>query len=260
MENITHTKQPMTYESRLALVANNFTKKMGLLYIPHVALKDNREGAGVYLQEIAETINSNLPSSIPNNDCYISALRDVWRLVVARHKSRYWFSLSDCHAAAKKVGADCHRAYGRKEDVKTYGNEMSHEDKARVKGSGWTEIGARKALAETDALIASGELNRGMGLKLRRMPIVALQRMGVEVDETPPALALPKPEPKPLPPKPEAVKAEPLKPLMDMDSSALNMRLIRSGAIAPTFDPNEQEINDDLPDALQAEPSGWDSL
>jgi len=47
---------------------------------------------------------------------------------------------------------------------------------------------------------------------------------------------------------------------MDMDSSALNMRLIRSGAVAPTFDPNEQEINDDLPDALQAEPSGWDSL
>ena len=260
MENITHTKQPMSYESRLALVANNFTKKMGLLYIPHVALKDNKEGAGIYLQEIAETINSNLPSSIPNNDCYISALRDVWRLVVARHKSRYWFSLSDCHAAAKKVGADCHRAYGRKEDVKTYGNEMSHEDKARVKGEGWTEAGARKALADTDALIESGELARGMGLKLRQMPIVALQRMGVEVDETPPALALPKPEPKPMPPKPEPVKAEPLKPIMDMDSSALNMRLIRSGAVAPTFDPNEQEIHDDLPDALQDEPSGWDSL
>jgi len=56
------------------------------------------------------------------------------------------------------------------------------------------------------------------------------------------------------------VKAEPLKPIMQMDSSALNMRLIRSGAVAPTFDPNQKEINDDLPDALQAEPSGWDSL
>lgn len=263
MENITHTKQPMSYESRLALVANNFTKKMGLLYIPHVALKDNKEGAGIYLQEIAETINSNLPSSIPNNDCYISALRDVWRLVVARHKSRYWFSLSDCHAAAKKVGADCHRAYGRKEDVKTYGNEMSHEDKARTKNGQWSLDGAIAAVKMTDEAMADEErpLNRAMGLRLRSIALKAIERNGGDPSQYPaPPVTLKQPEPKPLPPKPEAVKAEPLKPLMDMDSSALNMRLIRSGAVAPTFDPNEQEINDDLPDALQAEPSGWDSL
>ena len=244
---------------REKIIADVIIKRMTTMYVRHVHLQD-AEAAGLYLSSLTDTINQRIPSGLTREHFEAVALR-VWDAITHKVKTKYWPSIADVSGVASKVAVDVSRTMKIDDKLKrTFGNEQSHEDKARVKGGGWTESGARKALAETDALIASGELARGMGLKLRRMPIVALQRMQVEVDETPPALALQKPEPKPLPPKPERVKAEPLKPIMQMDSSALNMRLIRSGAVAPTFDPNEQEINDDLPDALQAEPSGWDSL
>ena len=244
---------------REKIIADVIIKRMTTMYVRHVHLQD-AEAAGLYLSSLTDTINQRIPSGLTREHFEAVALR-VWDAITHKVKTKYWPSIADVSGVASKVAVDVSRTMKIDDKLKrTFGNEQSHEDKARVKGEGWTESGARKALAETDALIASGELARGMGLKLRRMPIVALQRMQVEVDETPPALALQKPEPKPLPPKPERVKAEPLKPIMQMDSSALNMRLIRSGAVAPTFDPNEQEINDDLPDALQAEPSGWDSL
>jgi len=255
MENEQHIDKNI----REKIIADVIIKRMTTMYVRHVHLQD-AEAAGLYLSSLTDTINQRIPSGLTPEHFEAVAVR-VWDAITHKVKTKYWPSIADVSGVAAKVAVDVSRTMKIDDKLKrTFGNEQSHEDKARVKGSGWTEIGARKALAETDALIASGELGRGMGLKLRRMPIVALQRMGLEVDETPPALALPKPEPKPLPPKPEPVKAEALKPLMEMDSSALNMRLIRSGAIAPTFDPNEQEINDDLPDALQAEPSGWDSL
>lgn len=244
---------------REQIIANVIIKRLTTMYVRHVHLQD-AEAAGLYLSSLTDTINQRIPSGLTREHFEAVAVR-VWDAITHKVKTKYWPSIADVSGVASKVAVDVSRTMKIDDKLKrTFGNEQSHEDKARVKGEGWTEAGARKALAETDALIASGELSRGMGLKLRRMPIVALQRMGVEVDETPPALALPKPEPKPLPPKPEPVKAEPLKPIMDMDSSALNMRLIRSGAVAPKFDPNEQEINDDLPDALKAEPSGWDAL
>jgi hypothetical protein len=244
---------------REKIIADVIIKRMTTMYVRHVHLQD-AEAAGLYLSSLTDTINQRIPSGLTREHFEAVAVR-VWDAITHKVKTKYWPSIADVSGVASKVAVDVSRTMKIDDKLKrTFGNEQSHEDKARVKGEGWTEAGARKALAETDALIASGELGRGMGLKLRRMPIVALQRMGLEVDETPPALALPKPEPKPLPPKPETVKAEPLKPIMQMDSSALNMRLIRSGAVAPTFDPNQKEIDDDLPDALQAEPSGWDSL
>jgi hypothetical protein len=244
---------------REKIIADVIIKRMTTMYVRHVHLQD-AEAAGLYLSSLTDTINQRIPSGLTREHFEAVAVR-VWDAITHKVKTKYWPSIADVSGVASKVAVDVSRTMKIDDKLKrTFGNEQSHEDKARVKGEGWTEAGARKALAETDALIASGELGRGMGLKLRRMPIVALQRMGVEVDETPPALALPKPEPKPLPPKPEPVKAEALKPIMQMDSSALNMRLIRSGAVAPTFDPNQKEIDDDLPDALQAEPSGWDSL
>jgi hypothetical protein len=244
---------------REKIIADVIIKRMTTMYVRHVHLQD-AEAAGLYLSSLTDTINQRIPSGLTREHFEAVAVR-VWDAITHKVKTKYWPSIADVSGVASKVAVDVSRTMKIDDKLKrTFGNEMSREDKARVKGEGWTEAGARKALAETDALIASGELGRGMGLKLRRMPIVALQRMGVEVDETPPALALPKPEPKPLPPKPEPVKAETLKPIMNMDSSALNMRLIRSGAVAPTFDPNQKEIDDDLPDALQAEPSGWDSL
>jgi len=235
MEKETHTQQVMTYESRMALVQENFTKNMALLYAPHVALKNNPEGLGLYMKEIAEAINGRLPSSIPNTECYNNALRDIWKITTSKHKSRYFFSLSDVIAATKSVANDCHRKYDDPKQVKTYSNEPSADDIGRTKGGNWTLEGAIEKLAMTDEMIADGRLPRPIGLSLRGIALSAIKRLGGDPApyETPPATKVePKTEP-PLPPRPD--------PTPDFD-------LITKGMTKPKFDdlPPDADFDDDM--------------
>jgi hypothetical protein len=235
MENETHIKQSMSYESRMALVQEHFSKKMALLYAPHVAIKDNAEGKGLYMKEIAEAINSRLPSSIPNNECYILALNNIWKGITSRHKSRYWFSLADCIAATKPIANDCHRMYDDPKKKTTFGNEQSQEDTDRTKGGNWTLEGAIKNLMTTDEMIADGRLPRNMGISFRRIPLAAINRCGGDPTpyETPPATKVtPKTEP-PLPPRPEPTP---------------DFYLIKKGMTKPKFDdlPADADFDDDM--------------
>lgn len=247
---------------REKIIADVIIKRMTTMYVRHVHLQD-AEAAGLYLSSLTDTINQRIPSGLTREHFEAVALR-VWDSITHKVKTKYWPSIADVSGVAAKVAVDVNRTMKIDDKIKqTYGNEMSHEDKARVKGDGWSLEGAVAAVKMTDEAMSDEErpLNRTMGLRLRSIALKAIERNGGDPSQYPaPPVTLKQPEPKPLPPKPEPTKAEPLKPIMEMDSSALNMRLIRSGAVAPTFDPNEQEINDDLPAALQDEPSGWDSL
>ena len=249
MEN--EIKQTMTYESRMALVSKNFVSKMSLLFQPHVRLRDNDAG-GIYLQEIAEAINSRLPSEIPNNDVYTEALREIWRGVTAKHKSSYWFSLSDVIAATNKTASKYQGKYGKKKAVSFQG--QAGENETRKKGEGWTLEGAQRELARTDAMIASGELGRNMGNILRRIPLKAIERLGGNVDIAPPPVQETPAEHLPA----DAPKPEIAKPIMAMDAGELNTRLIVDGATPPKpidkpeFDAVLDRGGDDLPD--------WNSL
>ncbi len=224
-------KDTMTYESRIALVRENFCKQMGLLYQPHTHLKEG-DGAGIYMQEVAEAINSRISADVPNNDSYKDLLRTIWRGCTSKARSRFWFNLADIISATNQANRAWEAKHGTKKAAKVFSGQAG-ADETRKKGEGWTLDGAKKALAETDRQIASGELGRGMGEILRKIPLKAIERLGGNADIAPPAK-----------------QATPAEHLPD-DSGAINMDLIKAGHTAPKFDPFDL-AHDDLPDNLKA--------
>jgi len=225
-------KDTMTYESRIALVRENFCKQMGLLYQPHTHLKEG-DGAGIYMQEVAEAINSRISADVPNNDSYKDLLRTIWRGCTSKARSRFWFNLADIISATNQANRAWEAKHGTKKAAKVFSGQAG-ADETRKKGEGWTLDGAKKALAETDRQIASGELGRGMGEILRKIPLKAIERLGGNADIAPPAK-----------------QATPKEHLPD-DSGAINMDLIKAGHTAPVFDPFDLAHDDPLPENLKA--------
>jgi len=247
------TTQKMTYESRMALVANHFVKRASSLYQAHVRLRDNEAG-GIYLQEMAEAINSRLPSEIPNDDVYIEALRDIWKLCIEKHKSSYWFDLATVIAASNKVASKYYRIYG-KQKAKVFQGQADESD-TRKKNEGWTLAGARRELEKTDAMIASGEIGRGMGEVLRRIPLKAIERLGGNADIAPPPMQATPADHLPA----DAPKPAIAKPIMEMSESELDMRLLKAGMTAPKFDNQPDDFEDALPENMQGGMPAFDSL
>lgn len=232
-------KEAMTYESRIALVRENFCKQMGLLYQPHTHLKEG-EAAAIYMQEVAEAINSRISADVPNSDSYKDILRTIWRTVTSKQKSRFWFNLADIIAAVNGANRSWEMKHGKKKMMETFGGQAKEE--VRKKGGIWTLEGAKKALAETDRQIASGELARGMGELLRRIPLKAIERLGGDADIAPPAKQETPPEHLP------------------DDSGDMNMDLIKAGHTAPVFDPFDLAHDDPLPENMQPKVPSLDSL
>ena len=224
-------KDTMTYESRIALVRENFCKQMGLLYQPHTHLKEG-DGAGIYMQEVAEAINSRISADVPNNDSYKDLLRTIWRGCTSKARSRFWFNLADIISATNQANRAWEAKHGTKKAARVFSGQAG-ADETRKKGEGWTLDGAKKALAETDRQIASGELGRGMGEILRKIPLKAIERLGGDANIAPPA------------------KQETPKEHLPDDSGKINMDLIKAGHTAPKFDPFDL-AHDDLPENLKA--------
>ena len=227
-------KDTMTYESRIALVRENFCKQMGLLYQPHTHLKEG-DGAGIYMQEVAEAINSRISADVPNNDSYKDLLRTIWRGCTSKARSRFWFNLADIISATNQANRAWEAKHGTKKTARVFSGQAG-ADETRKKGEGWTLDGAKKALAETDRQIASGELGRGMGEILRKIPLKAIERLGGDANIAPPAK-----------------QATPAEHLPD-DSGKINMDLIKAGHTAPKFDPFDlaEPLDDPLPDNMKA--------
>ena len=232
-------KEAMTYESRIALVRENFCKQMGLLYQPHTHLKEG-EAAAIYMKEVCEAINSRISADVPNNDSYKDLLRTIWRTVTSKHKSRFWFNLADIISATNGANRSWETKHGKKKMTQMFSGQAKEE--VRKKGEGWTLEGARKALAETDRQIASGELGRGMGETLRKIPLKAIARLGGDADIAPPAKQETPPEHLP------------------DDSGEINMDLIKAGHTAPVFDPFDLAHDDPLPENMRPKVPSLDSL
>ena len=147
-------------------------------------------------------------------------------------RSRFWFNLADIINATNQANRAWEAKHGTKKEARVFSGQAG-ADETRKKGEGWTLDGAKKALAETDRQIASGELGRGMGEILRKIPLKAIERLGGNADIAPPAK-----------------QATPKEHLPD-DSGAINMDLIKAGHLAPKFDPFDL-AHDDLPDNLKA--------
>jgi hypothetical protein len=263
MDNNNETKEKMTYDSRILIAAEFGSKRMAAILTPHVRLREGN-AAEIYLREMAEAINSRLPADIPNHDVYRSAVDEIWKLCIAKHTSAYWFSLGTVIQAANKVASKYQAKYGK--EAKAFGGTFEAERQAKEAEpkkpetiEGWLE-----KLKQTDDMIASGELNRGMGATLRRIPCAALARLGYEGDTSLPAMGE-----TPADHLPETVsdvtqsrqEAEPMaKPIMAMDEGELNMRLLKAGMTAPKFDNQPDDFDDALPDNMASGAPSFDSL
>jgi len=225
-------KENLQYAQRIGLVQNHFLRNLSLLYRPHNFLRDNEEAMATYMKEVCEAINSRISADVPNSESYKDILRQIWRTVTSKHKSSFYFNLADIISATVKANRNWEAKHGTKKEARVFSGQAG-ADETRKKGEGWTLDGAKKALAETDRQIASGELGRGMGEILRKIPLKAIERLGGNADIAPPAK-----------------QATPAEHLPD-DSGAINMDLIKAGHTAPKFDPFDL-AHDDLPDNLKA--------
>ena len=256
-DNVKETGRASTYEGRLNIVGETVCKQMSMMYIAHTHLR-TAEASGFFLQQSADTINRAMPTHL-NDAQFMDAMREVWRELTALHKSKYWPSIHEIGKAATKVGA----RLARREDKinKAFSGTFEAEQKAREQEKqkpetieGWLE-----KLKMTDDMIADGSLNRDMGIRLRSIPCAALKRLGYEGDTSLPEIGetpqehLPEPEPMPTPP---AIAT----PIMEQTNSQLNMRLIKSGMVAPKFDNQPEDFEDALPDNMQSDAPSFDSL
>ena len=257
METTNEPKEKMTYDSRIREAAA-LGQRCAAIFNPHVRLREGN-AAEIYLREMAEAINSRLPADIPNHDVYRAAVDEIWKLCIAKHKSSYWIDLATVIQATNKVASKYQAKYGR--EAKAFGGTFEAEQQAKEENKkpetveGWLE-----KLKETDRMIESGELNRGIGITLRKIPCAALARLKYEGDTSLQGL-----EPTPQEHLPETVSnvsqsrpapAPIAKPIMAQDSSELNMRLIRAGMTAPKFDDQPDDFDDPLPDNM----GGGDTL
>ena len=233
-------KENLQYSQRIGLVQNNFLRNLSLLYRPHNHLRDNEEAMAIYMKEVCEAINSRISADVPNSDSYKDILRTIWRTVTSKHKSSFYFNLADIISATNQANRAWEAKHGKKKMMETFGGRAKEE--VRKKGEGWTLEGAKKALAETDRQIASGELARGMGELLRRIPLKAIERLGGDADIAPPAKQETPPEHLP------------------DDSGEINMDLIKAGHTAPKFDPFDLAHDDPLPENMRPKVPSLDSL
>ena len=233
-------KENLQYAQRIGLVQNHFLRNLSLLYRPHNFLRDNEEAMATYMKEVCEAINSRISADVPNSESYKDILRTIWRTVTSKHKSSFYFNLADIISATVKANRNWEAKHGTKKASKVFGGQAG-ADETRKKGEGWTLEGARKALAETDRQIASGELGRGMGEILRKIPLKAIERLGGDTNIAPP-------------PKQETPKEH-----LPDDKGEINMDLIKAGHTAPVFDPFDL-AHDDLPDQLRPKVPSLDSL
>lgn len=229
----------MTWESRTALVRDNFLRQESLLYRPHNHLRDNEEAMAIYMKEVCEAINSRISADVPNSESYKDILRTIWRTVTSKHKSSFYFNLADIISATVKANRNWEAKSGTKKAAKAFSGSFEAEQQAREGEQKKPETveGWLAKLEETDAMIASGELGRGIGEILRRIPLRGIERLtGEKPDIAPPA------------------KQETPKEHLPDDSGKINMDLIKAGHTAPTFDEFDlaAPLDDPLPDNMKA--------
>lgn len=236
-------KENLQYAQRIGLVQNHFLRNLSLLYRPHNFLRDNEEAMATYMKEVCEAINSRISADVPNSESYKDILRQIWRTVTSKHKSSFYFNLADIISATVKANRNWEAKSGIKKTSKAFGGTFEAERQARGAEPKKPETveGWLAKLKETDRMIASGELNRGMGITLRKIPCAALARLGYEGDT-----------------RLQGMGETPKEHLPD-DSGKINMDLIKSGHTAPTFDPFDL-AHDDLPENMQPKVPSLDSL
>jgi hypothetical protein len=232
-------KENLQYPQRIGLVQNHFLRNLSLLYRPHNHLRDNEEAMATYMKEVCEAINSRISADVPNSESYKDILRTIWRTVTSKHKSSFYFNLADIISATVKANRNWEAKSGTKKTAKAFSGSFEAEQQAREGEQKKPETveGWLAKLEETDRMIASGELGRGIGEILRRIPLRGIERLtGEKPDIAPPA------------------KQETPKEHLPDDSGKINMDLIKAGHTAPVFDEFDlaAPLDDPLPDNMKA--------
>ena len=163
---------------RKSIIERTFIKKMAALYRPHKHLVE-QNAVDAFNAEAVEMLNNRLPFA-QNQEHFVDMLRKVWRKVVDSHTSTFFFNLADIGKSASAVASEHYRTHVAPFQPKAIFNDPRHQ----VRGSkddpasqGWTIEKAQAAIDDTRAQIEAGDLPRGIGEILIRIPTKALERL-----------------------------------------------------------------------------------
>lgn len=168
----------LTSSRRIDMIKANFVNNLYKIYQPHKHLSEG-DAVGLYLREIANVINEKLPSC-PNEESFMSLLRSVWSKCTTAHDTRFFFSLALVNKMAQQVAREHYDKHVRPFQPKVSLNKQSDESvgsKDDPESQGWTVEKCRQHIADTQALIDSGEIGRQMGESLINIPKIALSRI-----------------------------------------------------------------------------------
>jgi hypothetical protein len=167
----------LEWDERKRLAGDTFCKQMSLLFAPHVAIKASPEAMAMYLSEVAEAICSQLPAKLTGEQM-TELLRVMWKSIIAdKQTSRYWFALPLVIKHARLASRGHTKAANAFDRYITKQEQAELDSKSRDKQNlNWTLAGAEKALADTERMIATGELPAGIGNILAQIPRAEIER------------------------------------------------------------------------------------
>lgn len=163
---------------RAELIKATFVHNLHKIYQPHKHLTEG-DAVGLYLREIANIINQKLPHC-PNEESFMTMLRAIWSKCTTAHDTRFFFSLALVNKMTQQVSREHYNKHVKPFEPKVSLNkkaDASVGSKDNPESQGWTVEKCRKHIADTQALIDSGEIGRQMGESLISIPKIALSRI-----------------------------------------------------------------------------------
>ena len=171
----------MDFQQRDELIHNEFVVKMGKMYLPPKSCQEV-EAKQMYGQELRKIINQRMSSNIPNAEVFLAELGKVWDRCVAENSYRIWFTPALVAKHAAKVNAEyLQRQKASDQKWERLSSPLNEEKPRPIKtdaaAGGWTVEKCDDHITELERMMRDGELNRGIGQILLRIPKVAKERL-----------------------------------------------------------------------------------
>jgi len=173
----------MDFETREQIIHEQFIRKMGKMYLPPQSCKTDNEAKQMYGQELRRIINGRLSADMPNADVFAAEVGKVWDKCVAVHDFRIWFTPSLVAKQATKVNAE-YSSRQKKVDATwerlsapITEQERPHASKEDAAANGWTLEKCDQHIADMEAMMERGEINRYLGQRLIGIPMKAKERL-----------------------------------------------------------------------------------
>lgn len=171
----------MDFDSREEMIHREFVIPMGKMYLPPKSCQTD-EAKQMYGKELRKIINQRISSNINSPELFQEQLGKVWDRCIAENSYRIWFTPAMVAKHASKVNAEFTQREQKRNDTwerlsSPKNAEPPRPDKTDAAAQGWTIEKCDAHIAEVERMMRDGELQRGMGQILLRIPKVAKERL-----------------------------------------------------------------------------------